>query len=107
LLIFFFKASVVPTKLKGEVIVKSRGGFTAVATLNYTVNGRQQVLKRNINGLGGSYTFEYDRPASDVSITVGAVGYSKDIFTDIIKTTPQCYDLYGALPSPKYTAIDC
>ena len=93
--------------LKGELVIKNRGGYTATVQLTYTFNGKTQTISRKITGLGGSSTFQYERPATNVTVTVGAIAYSKSIFTDQIKTSPQCYDVYGTLPFPKYTPMNC
>ena len=60
-----------------------------------------------IKRIGGTAKFQYDRLAKNVIVTVGAVAFGKDIFAEEITSSPKCFDVYGMLPSPRHTVVDC
>ena len=91
----------------GTIRIKNKGGFSAKATLIYSWNNRDFVDDNHSILLGQTYTFTYKKDATNVLIKVNAVSFNKIVFTELIRDLAVCYDLYGILPNPKYTRVNC
>ena len=86
--------------------IKNKGGYTAKATLTYTLNKRDFIDTHNLLS-AQSYTFQYNKDSTNIIIKVEASAYKGYVLAEIVKDQVVCYDVYGALPKPKYTRVNC
>jgi hypothetical protein len=92
--------------LANTLKIKNKGGYTAKATLTYSLNKRDYIDTRTILS-AQSYKFQYNKDSINIIIRVEASAYKGYVFAELVKDQVVCYDIYGALPNPKYTRVNC